>query len=163
MVDKLSDEQFDIWMAGFFDADGMIYSDKRNKQCFGIKISQADPTILFEITMRYGGIIRYRLPSAKANQVKPWYSWELNREVERISFLKRIYPYLVSKKGQAKLALDLWDEEDFKTYRSLSLERRMDLIAQSTEMKKRQFPYESLTPEQQDMVTLSQKMQLNIT
>src|SRR5687767_10963487 len=98
-MEQWNNEQFNIWFAGFFDAEGCI-SIKKSYGC-RINISQTDPTALFEIRRRFGGTVDHRQPNAKANQKKVWYAYRANNKELIQKILLAIESYLVSKKVQA--------------------------------------------------------------
>lgn len=96
-------------MAGFFDGEGCVnltVSGRSRQVCLRLMIVNTDHEILSEIHLSFGG----RLARPRGNR-KGWKSF---RQIvfsgkEAYEFLLSVYPFLVVKKRQAKLAIDFWN------------------------------------------------------
>jgi len=123
------------YAAGIFDGEGYVGIDKVSKStgsktihyAVRIVISQKDGSLMNWLKSNFGGnvyqqrngtnysIYRWRIHSRKAQQ-----------------FLAMIYPYLVIKKEQAKLALEFFDErkERFESQRTDKKTGKFNVISQ---------------------------------
>lgn len=158
-IKDLTDEQFDFWAAGFFDADGCIA--RRNSKTKGVNISitisQADPTILFELKRRYGGYIYHVKPNAKAHQVKTFYIYRIFVINDILSFLKRIGPYFVSKKKQYDVVLPYLET---RAWLDMTIDEHKQFLDNLTAMKKENFNLSSLSEENFNEISSSAKNDL---
>lgn len=103
MFDELSDEQFAIWFAGFFEGEGCVYIPKKP---FGICVTVANTQkdVIFGIHQRLacGGV------SAVNFANKTWktkYVWESKRYEDALRVLHLLRPYLFIKAEKADEAI----------------------------------------------------------
>jgi LAGLIDADG endonuclease len=145
---SINSKQFQAYIAGFLDGDGSIYvKAKPNKSyLYGYQIapyvaffqsstSSKFPEMISEIGY---GKIRLRKDGI--------YEFTINRQSDIIDFLRKIKPYLILKKTQAELMLEILElkknvlnKEDF----SLLLEK-IDSFRELNYSKKRKK--RTLTP-----------------
>ena len=98
------------YLAGFFDGEGSIginaspRKDKSQKLYCSLRINVANvhPDVINELYLRFGGSIDI-VNVGKTNR-RQAYRWMIACK-KAASFLEAIYPYLVVKREQAKLAL----------------------------------------------------------
>ena len=92
------------YIAGLFDGEGYITVNK-NKKSFvpvvGIKMNGFD--LLKTLHIEFGGYFYQR----KKYVNRPLTEWILRGSFQVIPFLKKIEPFLIIKKEQAKLCLEL--------------------------------------------------------
>ena len=92
------------YIAGLFDGEGYITVNK-NKKSFvpvvGIKMNGFD--LLKTLHIQFGGYFYQR----KKYVNRPLTEWILRGSFQVIPFLKKIEPFLIIKKEQAKLCLEL--------------------------------------------------------
>jgi len=104
----------DAWAAGFFDADGCVRIGKQRRRREGrtvyalraIVAQSADecPETLLALQSEFGGSLSSS-PDRRRGNRKPKWEWLLaSRKAER--FLRRIFPYVVGKREQVRLALE---------------------------------------------------------
>lgn len=103
------------YFAGLFDGEGCIRihkyiakTDKNPKHTLRCSISITNPMVLLLFKKRFGGNIRIRLERSEKNK-RQW-AWEIANKKAFI-FLKVIYPYLIIKKEEAKLAMYFQENE----------------------------------------------------
>ena len=95
------------WAAGFFDGDGSVYIaskaiSPRGVRYFGLElsISQVDPRPLHKYREMFGGAI-----SMNPRPIhRDWGKWKAGGKNAAI-VLRQLLPYLLSKRGEAELAL----------------------------------------------------------
>ena len=94
------------YMAGFFDGEGCIGAYAPRKYSIIVSIGQNDPTILIRLKKLYGGTLTG--PDKGAH-----YKWQVSaRKAEK--FLRDILPWLVSKREQALIAIELADRPSYQ-------------------------------------------------
>lgn len=95
-VDKPYEKINDAYIAGLFDAEGCICVSLKNKRLIRIKISQKnEPNVLYFIKEYFGyGEVD------KKNSI-----WYVLTKSFRLDFMKRVYPYLIVKSEQVRLAI----------------------------------------------------------
>lgn len=117
MLNHLNNEQFYSQLAGFIDGEGCVYisKSKNDKISWGfqyslkLEITQANKKLLEAIKNRIGfGSNVHNKSILKNRKPETWsevYSlkWSSNQAYEVI---KKVYPYLVIKQKQAKLATE---------------------------------------------------------
>lgn len=155
---KLDDTQWDIWAGGFFDADGCI-SARTTRQGMGIHlgIGQADPSVLFEFKRRYGGNIHHTKPSTKAHQVKCFYQYKVSSIDGVLNMLKRLAPYLASKKKQCDAAIPYIEERRWKTMTDEEFTKFFDELRK---FKKENFSLQSLSEDDYENISNRKKDEL---
>jgi len=130
------------YLAGMFDGEGTIRIDKlkacnpgmKKKQSVSpgyavhVSIGMVDPVIprLFFARFKVGSLRTERVPGKR-----PIYRWHVRGNVSAIVVVKELLPYLIVKKDQAVLALELtdnWERPRAKAYGvdPLELQRRED-------------------------------------
>ena len=104
-------EQWICWAAGFFDGEGCIsiVKDKGNKHYFlTLAVSQVEMTSLQIFQALFGGNITTRhAPSDKTR--RNCSHWRLSSQGARI-VLEFLLPFLIVKKRQAELAIELCND-----------------------------------------------------
>lgn len=157
-LQNLTNEQFDIWAAGFFDADGCFQSHHQGKN-MGIYLSicQADPTILFEFKRRYGGSIGHNKANVKANQVKSFYKYSTTSYDTVLAMIKRIAPYLVSKKAQANIIIPYLESKQWIT---MTKEDYDKFFTELSSMKKLNITLDKLSEDDFNTLTNKNKSEL---
>lgn len=93
------------YVAGFFDADGYVgVSDWRNGQSYTLKctIVNIKLRVLEEIHRLFGGYLTTKGYADGNRRILYQLQWNSKQTVE---FLEKIYPYLIVKKSQVRLAL----------------------------------------------------------
>ena len=93
---RLIDIIWDAYCAGFLDGEG----------CFTYRrviVTNTYPVPLFILQERFSGAVRKRKPFKES---KPAYEWSVNGEAAD-ECLKRVLPYLLEKKQQALLILEI--------------------------------------------------------
>jgi len=99
------------YLAGFFDADGSvgIYRSESNRKYVsyrvGVTIAQLDPAVLRFVKEKYGGSLRF-VDYSKAKK-KRRDIWTYNSGSHAaLRLLKDLYPHLIGKKEQVRLAIE---------------------------------------------------------
>lgn len=118
------------YLAGFFDGEGCIsitYNIKRRNYCLSISIANVKPNVLLDFHHIFGGNLHYSVTKQK-NRRNSW-RWEINGKSGG-DFLTTLFPYLVLKKEEARLALE------FRIHlRSKSLGRGRGLSKEEREIR----------------------------
>ena len=95
------------YLAGFFDGEGNIYIQglRPSRHCYNlsVRISQANRWILERYRMAFGGLIREIKPTSLT--ARGIWQWMIAGR-QAMAFLKAIYPYLILKQGEAKIAIE---------------------------------------------------------
>ncbi len=105
------------YTAGFIDADGAIvitrggekskrFKEKRRWYSIFVTVSQKNPTILYLLQKKYGGNVQIHKRKAIDKNHKLAHTWRIQAN-QAYKFLKKIYPKLILKKRQARLAMML--------------------------------------------------------
>ena len=116
-MNNFTNEQFYIWLAGFIDGEGCVYvSRAKNEQIswgyqysLRLEITQADEVLLNTIKERVnsGCVLQNkalaRIKGRASKRLVYSIKWSSNNAYE---LLKKVYPYLVVKQKQAKLAIE---------------------------------------------------------
>lgn len=104
-VEKPYERVCDSYIAGIFDAEGCVGVSIPKKSLVYIKISQRnDPNILYSIKyyLGYGSV-------DKDENI-----WYINDKNNRLDFMERLYPYLIVKSDQVRLAIEYYAEDILK-------------------------------------------------
>ncbi len=137
----MTDEEFVIWCAGFFDGEGCIHlrlnSVARNSTggswIARVQVSQNDGSsdILRRIQLRFGGTI-CRNGNGKTNK-----RLEFCGKAEGVAFVKAILPWLIVKRDQAEMYLEFCRLGTYSGGRITdeARERRLELIREGKEAK----------------------------
>ncbi|MEE8607836.1 MAG: hypothetical protein V3S55_09535 [Nitrospiraceae bacterium] len=101
----------DSYLAGFLDGEGCIcitFSDTahRHQKCV-VMITQSNREILARIQSQEGGSLHQMKGKSREGRPPCW-SWTLG-ERKVPAFLRRMLPYLIVKREEAKLALGFLD------------------------------------------------------
>lgn len=108
-VEKPYERVCDSYIAGIFDAEGCVGVSIINKKMGALTIAQKnDPNILYSIKyyLEYGSISK--------NEDR-WYICAVSK---RLDFMERVYPYLIVKSDQVKLAIEYYTEGILKEEKS---------------------------------------------
>lgn len=104
------------YLAGFIDGEGSIgiYRKKqRNKsgRCLEVQISQTQTIetrlVLNKLKEKYGGCITDK--HCYGNQ-RPWIRYKAS-SLRALQLIRDIYPYLIIKKNQAKVAIEYYEKK----------------------------------------------------
>lgn len=128
-----------IYTAGFFDGEGCITMQYRESipHLLHVNISNVYLPVLEAIKYTYGGNISVK--KVKQNRLRQYF-WQATSEVA-CKFLREIYPYLLVKQEQAKIALR-FQETVNRTRVTLTPEiiaLRQVLAAELSRLKKAEF------------------------
>lgn len=104
MFTEWSDEQFNCWLAGFFDGEGCVYLHKKQTHSVEINISNTQAGVITAIheRVRVGQVVCTTYNRA---EWKSKYSWRIRNYDDVGTFLRRVTPFLVIKREQALAAL----------------------------------------------------------
>jgi hypothetical protein len=92
------------YLAGFFDGEGSIYFvEAKNTIRIDISLGNTFEPAIKAYQKVFGGHSRKRDPH---NGILPIYEWKIGRQSDLETFLLSVLPYLVTKREQAKIALD---------------------------------------------------------
>lgn len=97
------------YAAGFFDAEGCVRVSKytqKNTFYVQLRITSTDINVLKWFKNRFGGSIGTQPPNKKVRKCRPCWWWVTCSRIA-CNFLKTVYPFLVIKKEQAALAMEL--------------------------------------------------------
>lgn len=85
---------FIIWMAGFYEGEGYVVNDKSNNNRIRLGIDQNDPTPLYKAQEIWGGSVNERIrKSPVSNKICICHTWRLSHN-NALKFLQDIKPYL---------------------------------------------------------------------
>ncbi len=105
---KLKDK---AWLAGFFDGEGSIsiWIDKRGYGRWTLSISNTHLTSLkfCKSITGVGSIAEKFYKRRKKNWSRQW-MWQIKSQLNIISILKQMLPFLKVKKGRTKKILSKW-------------------------------------------------------
>lgn len=90
------------YLAGFFDGEGCIAGDESHS--LRLFLTNTDYNSLVRVHQAYGGTIR------KLKRRKNWsqcWTWELGQQCQIEKVLLKILPYLIVKRDQGKVALEI--------------------------------------------------------
>jgi len=106
------------WAAGFFDGEGYISVRNRTtnttkQKCIDVElvVSNTSEASIIRLQSLFGGYIQHFSP--KKINLKPFWRWTGTPNIARI-FLKATLPYLVVKKEQAEMALEILNLKNFQ-------------------------------------------------
>lgn len=105
---KLSDVEC-AYLAGLFDGEGTIgYYDYRNRHESTVMITNTDPRVMNWLLEKigYGTVSTIRNTYNRRKHVV--HHWRISNKPRVTDFLEAIQPYLIIKKDQADLLLNLW-------------------------------------------------------
>lgn len=131
------------YIAGFFDGEGCIFPHIPDG-AIHLNISNTKPQTLYEIQKRLGGKIRHYRRTDRPEE-KTVYQWGVYNQKGCLNVLKRLYPYLILKKEQAGIAIELLGgipRRGIKgghspELRAKEMERRKPLLTKLKEMNKK--------------------------
>jgi len=130
------------YFAGFFDGEGCIFPHISGRTIH-LVVCNTKPKVLYELQKRLGGKIRYNHPSRV--EEKTVYRWGAFNHKDCLNILRRLYPYLILKKEQARIAIELLENIPkgiqgrglSSELREQEWERRKPLLALLKEMNKK--------------------------
>ena len=93
------------YIAGFFDGEGCIFPHIPDGAVH-LVISNTKTQTIYEIQKRLGGSIKHYKKTNKPEE-KTVYQWGIYNQKGCLNALKRLYPYLIQKKEQAGIAIEL--------------------------------------------------------
>lgn len=96
------------YLAGFFDGEGTLFIEhlslkRSNSYRLRVSVGQTNRWILERYRMAFGGSVR--LNRVEHGNHKPLWQWQVSCKAAG-EFLKAIYPYLILKQSEAKVALE---------------------------------------------------------
>jgi hypothetical protein len=100
------------YLAGLFDGEGTIgYYDFRERHESTVMITNADPRVMNWLVEKigYGNVHTVRKAYARRKHVV--HHWRISNKPRVYDFLEAISPYLIVKKDQVELLLNLWKSE----------------------------------------------------
>lgn len=94
------------WAAGIIDGEGSIFI-RSAKHWAGlvIRVGMTHLPTLKKLQSLFGGNIGNAYRSKKNISHKDLYTWEVN-STNQINCLEKLYPYLITKQNQARIALE---------------------------------------------------------
>ena len=96
------------WLAGIFDGEGCVWSRWPKRKNVIVEIKMADKNTILRIDKLFPGRVAQGQLSGWSK--KPQWRWSLDTKGS-LEFLVLIIPYLVTKRRQAQLAIQLCDRE----------------------------------------------------
>ena len=91
----MDNNQFKIWMAGFYEGEGSVSNDISNSNRLRTSISQNDPTPLLKAKEIWGGTVTERIrKSAASGKLCYGNEWRLCHN-KSIIFFNDIRPYMI--------------------------------------------------------------------
>lgn len=97
------------WAAGLFDGEGCIHALKRQENTFQVSLGMVD-----ECTVnRFAQIIGYSRPlsvqwhSKRNPKHNDAYYWRTSKREDILVVLKRLFPYLVTKRPEALVVINI--------------------------------------------------------
>ncbi|MCK5608870.1 hypothetical protein KAR91_43760 [Candidatus Pacearchaeota archaeon] len=129
------------YLAGIIDGEGCISINLYNKQAskynLRVRVDNTSKELIFWIAENFGGKVRFQ-KSYHRNYRDIW-RWEINyKNLEKL--IKKILPYLIIKKEQAKLALKYRKTVNYRGKRCVPekiLEQRKELYLLMKQLNKR--------------------------
>lgn len=130
------------YFAGFFDGEGCIFPHIPDGTVH-LVVCNTKPKVLYELQKRLGGSIRHYPPSRDGERTV--YQWGIFNRKDCLNALKRLYPYLIIKRKQAEIAIELLEKMPrgmqggglTPQLRKEEWERRRPLLALLKEMNKK--------------------------
>ncbi len=129
----------DEYFAGLFDGEGSISANRQGwKVC--ISMTNTYREVLELLQLRFGGKVK-KVKWKNSNHFKEikdrWY-WRTQKASEMKGFLSAVYPYLIIKKNQAKIAFLILDKMNVQGARNpIPMIERKDLVEKLSNMNKR--------------------------
>lgn len=106
------------YIAGLFDGEGCIsigtyesYGNKQYRLSVEIGLLRSE-RVLKQLKQQFGGVLRVKENCGWSKKSIPY--WSVNCR-EALAFLKSIQPYIVIKSRQCALAIQFYDEGQWKT------------------------------------------------
>jgi len=97
------------YLAGLIDGEGCIYAVKRGRTlpgrperftyCLTLEMAMCSKETIFWVAENFGG----RVCVQKSRTNRPYYHWRITND-SAVEVLKKVYPFMVTKKQQAALA-----------------------------------------------------------
>lgn len=118
------------YLAGLIDGEGSIaiYLTLRRKTpslVTSVSFCNTYKPLIFYFKEKFGGTTSV---SFSSTSTKPCYKWQARQDII-IPLLKRIFPFLVIKKGQAKLVLEAYKHLKSTEYRGGSKQISKKIVA----------------------------------
>ena len=137
LTERLS-ETDKAYIAGVFDGEGTIgYYNYRNRHESTCMVTNTDPRIMSWLMLKvgYGNVCSLKDNHHRRKHVV--HHWRIGGRLRVYDFLSAIAPYLIIKKDQAQVLLDLWSTETRYNPRNESTEmRRNGIVEQLKELKR---------------------------
>ena len=100
------------YLAGLFDGEGTIgYYDFRNRHECTAMITNADPRVMSWLLNKVGYGNVHTVRKAYTRRKHTVHHWRICSRPRVQEFLETIYPYLIIKRDQAEILLNLWKIE----------------------------------------------------
>jgi len=92
---KMDQQTFAIWFAGFYEGEGSVSNDKSNRNRLHICVAQNDRTPLDMACQRWGGTVRKRTRVSPASEkICFGHEWTI-RGIQTDRFIEDISPYMI--------------------------------------------------------------------
>ena len=122
---SFTDNIANAYLAGVFDGEGSIYFvETKGTIRLDVSLGNTSEPLVYAYQNIFGGSTRKRPPH---NGVLPMFEWKIGKQSDLEKFLLAMLPYLVTKREQAKLALEFT-----RTRKSLSLEEGRQIKTQTS-------------------------------
>lgn len=104
MFDNMTDKEFYIWLAGFFDGEGNIYLPSKKTFSVNICIGNTNGEVIKAIHSRIN-LGQVAITKFKSEHWLDKYVWRIRTYLDAEYVLRQIVPYLYIKKKAAQEAL----------------------------------------------------------
>jgi len=137
LKDRLTDTKI-AYLAGLFDGEGTIgYYNFRQRHESTVMITNSDPRVMNWIMdkIRYGNVHTVKKSYARRKHVV--HHWRICGKPRVKDFLETIVPYLIIKRDQAELLLNLWaNENPGKNRRTPNVELQRNKVLEQLKLLK---------------------------
>lgn len=106
MFENMTDKEFYIWLAGFFDGEGSVYIPRKSTLSVGISIGNTNSEVIFAIhkKINIGQVCIIKHENTKWSDT---YIWRVRNYRDSGTILKEMLPYLTIKNKIAREALGI--------------------------------------------------------
>lgn len=100
------------YLAGIFDGEGTVgYYDFRQRHESTVMITNADPRLMNWLLEKVGYGNVHTVRKAYQRRKHTVHHWRISNKPRVRDFLEAVVPYLIIKRDQAELMLNLWNGE----------------------------------------------------
>lgn len=137
LKDRLTEAER-AYLAGLFDGEGTIgYYDFRQRHESTVMITSADPRIMSWIIEKIGYGNVHTVKKAYDRRKHIVHHWRICGRPRVLDFLEAITPYLIIKRDQAELLLNLWQiEKPKKNAITADVKARRDQVVEQLKLLK---------------------------